>query len=263
MAEPSEYSESGQPVYRYEPPKERPLQPAFGDSDNIEAIAKHIEAHIGPPDHVFHELVSDLVHIDIHMVAPDAARGRGYYTLVTSGMSERPMTVPEGAEELRYAELVIRLPATWRLSQEDFKDEANYWPVRWLKILARFPHEFETWLGEGHTIPTGDPPEGYAPDTKLCCMVLVRSELSPEDFQTLELSDRNVHFYSLVPLYREEMDLKLKHGADALMSAWPSSAAPAKYEVGQPHAPQRVRETVLVVLSIGQFAWFAQTPAPS
>ena len=229
MAEPSEYSESGQPIYRYTDPKERAFQPALGDSDNIEAIAKHIEQHVGPPDQVFHELVSDLVHIDVHVVAP--AAGREYFTLVTSGMSERPMSVPVGMEELRYAELAIRLPPTWKLSQDDFKDEANYWPVRWLKILARFAHEYETWLGDGHTIPNGDPPEGFAPDTKLCCMMLVQTALSPEAFHTLELSDRRVHFYSLVPLYREETDFKLKHGSEAVVERLNKLGGAAKYEV--------------------------------
>src|SRR5688572_10038263 len=215
MPEPSEHSESGQPIYRYNEPKERKLQPAFGDEDNIAAIGAHIEKHVGPPDQVFHELVSDLVHVDVHMVAP--SRRRNWYTLVTSGMSDRAMHVPEGAEELRYAELSIALPPTWKLDEESFKDETNYWPVRWLKMLARFPHEYETWLGEGHTIPTGDPPESYAPNTKLCCMMLASSALADEGFDSLELSDRVVHFWSLIPLYKEEMNYKLKHGFEPLL----------------------------------------------
>jgi hypothetical protein len=60
--------------------------------------------------HLFHELLSDLVHVDIHIVEPTAARN--YYTLVTSGMSDRPMAAPEECRECRYAELVISLPPT-------------------------------------------------------------------------------------------------------------------------------------------------------
>ena len=215
MPEPSERSESGQPIYRYREPKPRAIRPAAGDPDNIEAIAKHVEQHIGPPAQVFHELVSDLVHVDVHVVAPTPARN--HYTLVTSGMSERPMRVPAGAEELRYAELAVCLPPTWKLDQDAFKDEANYWPVRWLKVLARFPHEYETWLGEGHTIPSGDPPEPYASNTKLCCLMLVATSLADEEFHALDLSDRTIRFWSLVPLYAEEMRYKLKHGFEPLL----------------------------------------------
>jgi hypothetical protein len=229
MPEPSEHSESGQPIYHYKEPKQRKLQPATGDADNIEAIARHIEKHIGPPNQVFHEIVSDIVHIDVHLVAPTPARN--YYTLVTSGMSERPMHVPEGAEELRYGELSICLPPTWKLDQESFKDEQNYWPVRWLKVLARFPHEYETWLGEGHTIPTGDPPEPYAKNTKFCCMLLAGSALADEGFDTLELSDRNIHFWSLIPLYVEEMNYKLKQGFEPLLEKLSKVGGPDELEV--------------------------------
>src|SRR6185295_19871223 len=101
MNEPSEFSESGDPIYRHQ--REKPFEPARGDEQNIEAIAAHIEKHIGPPDSVFHEIISDLVHIDVHFVAP--APERNFRTLVTSGMSDRPMNAPEGAEHLRYAEM--------------------------------------------------------------------------------------------------------------------------------------------------------------
>lgn len=233
MPEPSEHSESGQPVYRYNEPKEHKLRPAFGDELNIEAISKHIDKHIGSPDQVFHELVSDIVHIDVHMVAPTPARN--YFTLITSGMSDRPMHVPDGAEELRYAELAICLPPTWKLDQESFKDEQNYWPVRWLKMLARFPHEYETWLGEGHTIPTGDPPEPFAQNTKLCCMLLASSALADEEFHTLELPDRNIHFWSLIPIYKEEMDYKLKHGFEPLLEQFAKLGGPEELEVVHVH----------------------------
>ena len=29
----------------------------------------------------------------------------------------------------------------------------RFWPIQMLKFLARFPHEYKTWLGWGHTIP--------------------------------------------------------------------------------------------------------------
>jgi hypothetical protein len=48
-------------------------------------------------------------------------------------------------------------------------------------------------------------------------MMLANSALADEGFDTLELSDRVVHFWSLIPLYREEMNYKLKHGFEALL----------------------------------------------
>lgn len=130
-------------------------------SDNLEAVEKHITHHLGEPATVFHELVSTTVHIDIHIVPATAERP--WVSLVTSGMSDLPMTVPEGMEEWKFAELMIRVPADWPLDQESFKNEAHYWPIRWLKQLARLPHEYQSWLCYGHSIPNGDPPSPSPP----------------------------------------------------------------------------------------------------
>ncbi len=209
-----ERSESGSPIRRYRE-RTRDFQPAMGDSENIEAISEHIQTHIGDIDFVYHEIISDLVHIDVHHVAP--SDDKPYHTLVTTGMSDLPMTVPEGAEAFRFAELLLSLPPSWPISQEAFKDENNYWPVRLLKVLARFPHEYETWLGYGHSLPNGDPPKPFAANTQLCGCVLLLPSLVPEEFLRLKVAeDKLIHFFSIVPVYLEEMNFKLRHGIEAL-----------------------------------------------
>jgi hypothetical protein len=214
-SEPEERSESGAPVYRHER-RERDFELASGDDASIEVIARHVERHVGKPAWVFHEIISDLVHLDVHIVGP--TQQRNYYTLVTTGMSDRPMTPPADLPECRYAELLICLPPDWPLSEEAFKDEANYWPVRWLKLLSRLPHEYQTWLWEGHTVPNGDPPRPFAKTTKLCCALLLEPTLFGEEFPRLEVGpEKAVHFFSLVPIHGAEMDFKLRNGVDALV----------------------------------------------
>jgi hypothetical protein len=103
------------------------------------------------------------------------------------------------------------------MSQEQWKNDANYWPIKALKFLARFPHQYDTWLWYGHTIPNGDPPEPFNRKTRLSAFVLFRTILLPEEFHTLKISDeKTIHFFSAVPLYVEELDLKLQEGAEAL-----------------------------------------------
>ena len=137
---------------------------ASGDS-SIDEISDHIEKHVGKIHMVFHELVSDQVHIDVHWVKPTTERP--FHTLVTSGMSDKPMHSPQGVDDCDYAELSICLPQDWKVSEEDFEDEKNYWPIRWLKFLARFPHEYNTRLFQGHTIPNGDPATPFAENKAL------------------------------------------------------------------------------------------------
>lgn len=207
-------SMAGQPIYIHDEPTE--WQAAQG-KECIQEIFDHIEAHLGKIETVFHEIVSDTVHIDVHWVKPNDQFP--FIRLITSGMSDLPMATPEGAGAPRYVELMISLPPDWKISEESFKDESWYWPVRLLKQLARLPHKYNTWLGFGHTIPNGDPPEPYAPNTSLCGSIVLPSVSVPDGFNTLSINaDKEICFYSVVPLYEEEMNLKLRKGTDELLS---------------------------------------------
>lgn len=218
-----EFSPSGAPIHRYDEPA--PFELASGDDATIAAISTHIERYLGTPSGMYHELISDKVHLDVHVVPPSA--DFPFYTLVTSGMSDRPMAVPPEAspdEAPPYAELCILLPSTWNIPQDAadlataFEDENVYWPIRWLKMLARLPHEYGTWLGFGHTVPNGEDAEPFADDTELGCMLLLTALSLPEEFQTLVVSpEKTVQFYTLYPIYREEMELKMAQGVDALI----------------------------------------------
>lgn len=165
---------------------------------------------------IFHEVVSTTVHVDIHHVPPSPG-GCPYHILVTSGMSERAMKTPPGEEEFAHAELFVALPAWWTVTMEAFKDERNYWPIRMLKVLARLPHEYDSWLSAGHSAGNGDPPAPYAPGTKLCGAVLAPPISAPSDFSRVVRPDGcAIHFWQVIPLYQEEMDLKIQQGANAL-----------------------------------------------
>lgn len=213
-----EKSESGSPIYRYQENDKNEFQAPSGEG-NIEEISNHIEKYIGKIDRVFHELISDQVHIDLHWIKPTAERP--FHTLVTSGMSDRPMTTPHEMNGFKYAELSICLPAEWKLSNEDFEDEENYWPLRWLKILSRFPHEYNTWLGYGHTIPNGNPPAPFSGKSKLNTMILLPSILFDPAFHELKINEeKTIHFYTIYPLYSEEVDLKMKQGSEALFDGF-------------------------------------------
>jgi Suppressor of fused protein (SUFU) len=214
MSTEPEFSESGAPIYRHKRTK-HDYQGVAGNESRMAEIEAHVEKHIGKPAWVFHELVSDLVHVDVHIVEPTPERN--YYTLFTTGMSDRPMTAPREVSDCRYAELLICLPPDWNLEQKDFDNEANFWPIRWLKILSRLPHQYNTWLFIGHTVPNGDPATSFADNTNLCCALLTTPALFDPDFLTLELKDRQIHFLALVPIYAEEMEFKMRKGVNSLL----------------------------------------------
>lgn len=191
--------------------RERPLPATChreGDLRVIEAVVGHVERHIGPIDFVFHERRSHLVRIDVHHVPPEG--GRRFHTLVTCGMSQRPMTVPPGSEELAHAELFLVLPPD--------SDVSFVWPIELLRQLARYPHEWETWLGCAHTVQNGEPPDRFGPDIPFCASLITHPVSLGADLARRKLADRSIHFYQVIPVYLEEIRFALRHGADALLA---------------------------------------------
>ena len=189
--------------------------PEVYTEEEMNAVEEHIQQYFGKFENVFHELVSPDIHVDICVVPP--SEERDYYTLVTMGMGAHRMNVPEELAEykLERAELVIALPGNWKLKHEDLKNERWYWPIRLLKTLARLPIASDTWLGFGHTMDNED---DFAKDTKLCAAMLTGPQDTEDGSEVCILpSGEEVNFYQVIPLYREELEYKMEHDADALL----------------------------------------------
>ena len=190
-------------------------EPEVYSEDEMSAIEQHIKNTFGEFENVFHELVSPDIHVDICVVPP--SEERDYYTLVTMGMGAHRMNVPEELAEykLERAELAIALPGNWKLKHEDLKNERWYWPIRLLKTLARLPIASDTWLGFGHTM---DNEEDFAKGTKLCAAILTGPQDTEDGSEVCILpGGEEVNFYQVIPLYREELEYKMEHDADALL----------------------------------------------
>lgn len=235
-----EYSPGGSPIYRYEDHQDAGFQPPLESG----VYAKEVEAYFeerfpNRGSFVIHEIISDLVHIDIHIMQPNDNKD-GFYVVYTTGMSDLPMTLPDGLsdrENLKYAELFLFLPGDWDVGEELEKvsdlPESSYWPIRMLKFLARFPHEYKTWLGYGHTMPNG--PE-YAP---LCEGVgfggMVLSWLGDKLGRVETENGHDVMLYFVIPAYKEEIEYKLKYGMEGLEERFRESELPVILDTRRPN----------------------------
>jgi Suppressor of fused protein (SUFU) len=135
------------------------------------------------------------------------------------------------------------LPPTWPgVDGEAFRRPEGLWPYKLLQDLAELPHRFNTALWTGHTVPNGDPPTPYAPNTKLCGALLVRPLIAPDGFQTLRVHDREIQFLAVIPLHRDEMQLKLDQGLDALFELMDAAEIIEILDVDRPSViPKRRR----------------------
>lgn len=175
----------------------------------MRAVEAHVEAHLGEVAVVWHELVSLHVHVDVLIVEP--TQERPWRTLVTVGMSQFPM-LGEGGETW-YAELVMALPPDWAIERPE---GGASWPLTLLQFLARLPHQYDTLLWTGHTVPNDDPPQPYAESTSLCGALIAPLLLGPDELATLPHDGHEISFLSVIPLHAAEMDYKLANGTAAL-----------------------------------------------
>lgn len=204
-------SEGGSRMVHY-PNAPRRLEPTDPSDSVREAIVEHLAHHGVVADEVFHEVESSDVHLDVHIAHPSEAYP--WTILFTTGMSDRPMTAPAGAEGCTLAELMIHLPEDWPLDPASLRHEEHYWPIRMLKGIARFPHQYASWVWDGHTIPAGGP---VAPNTKLAGAILLHPQGVPPEAAVIETHRGAVHLLEIHPLHENEMQLKIDRGVEALL----------------------------------------------
>jgi len=101
--------------------------------------------------------------------------------------------------------------------------------MRW---LAHFPHNQKTWIGSGHTIPNGNPPEpmwgSKDLDTILLLETIVQSDA--ELPRKLDLAGDPVHFLWIVPLTTAECELKLEKGLGAILNLFDKNRHPHVFD---------------------------------
>jgi Suppressor of fused protein (SUFU) len=181
---------------------------------NTELISNHIARHIDGKMSFFHEIVSEAVHVDVAIVEP--SEKEPYWTLVTSGMSDKPMS------NGKYSELMLRLPPEWKVPVRDGdavwkeKDERWYWPVRLLKQMARFPHQYDTAFAIGHTVDNGKPADPWSRGTTFNAAFFANGRTLPEEFDWVADGEKQIAIMGLYPLYAEESAFVRREGSDAL-----------------------------------------------
>ncbi len=181
--------------------------------NSVEIIDEHLDNFFDSEEIlVLHEKESEVIHSDIFIIKP--AEDRNYNLLLTCGLSASPMKVPSDLDHLKFAEITMLLPTNWKLDYDDFADENNYWPVRALKQLSKYPHLNDTWVGYGHTIPLDDT---HKVNHNFDSVILLESITLPDDFTYVESEKKEIYFYSAIPIYKEELDYVLEHGTDKLL----------------------------------------------
>lgn len=201
-----------------DPHAPRPFTPAAGSDDTLDAVDRYINQHLGECEIVLHEIASQLVHVDVHICKPTPTSNA--WTLITSGMSDRPMPRAADYKVPPHAELMLRLPPTWPAATRGVSNTENnaLWPHNILRQLARMPHECNFAVGPFHTLCFTNPPSPLREDAPFVGVFLLPPIHLPTSAHTITTaSGREIHLYSVHFLYQDELDHKIEHGIDPIL----------------------------------------------
>ena len=217
-----EISPGGSVIHRYGEAAWSPNRTGSPDPSTAKfAETRHAvyAALFGEVREVFEEARPLIPRIEVRSYFRRGKDGSEVCSLVTSGMSDLRMKAPAGADALR-TELILYCT----------EPKAEY--VETMRWLAHVPHDQNTWIGYGHTIPNGDPPAPFwgsrILDTILLMPPIVAKDQALPD--QLALDGDPVHFLWLAPLTTAECKLKLARGFEAILDLFQTNRHPHVFD---------------------------------
>lgn len=170
------------------------LQKRFGDHRVLEVPTKEGEV--------------PLLIVDLELKSPVTL-------IVTNGLSNYTMDVPEKVAGRENIELYFCLPSYWEW--EDAENPRMNWPFEWIQRLAKHLTDKQTWFGAGHTFPCGAEGATFSSTMKQDFFVLLDPILLEAELAPIQMEDKRVHFLAVVPLFKKEFEYKQSRGTFKLL----------------------------------------------
>ena len=148
--------------------------------------------------------------------------------ILTNGLRAYKMPVDEKWKGREYNELYFCLPSYWEW--EDTDNASMNWVFYWIQRLSKFVVENKTWFGHGHTMPCGKDLNPLSPTMKQNHFMLSDPLFLEEEMVSIQLVDKEVHFLSIIPLFKDEFDYKQSRGTFKFMQKLANSSITEKLD---------------------------------
>lgn len=135
--------------------------------------------------------------------------------VMTNGLSDYTMNVPEVLKGLEHNELYFCLPSYWDL--EDDENPTMNWVIPWIQRLTNYVIEKESWFGHGHTMPCGKEMNSLSPTMHQNHFFLSNPILLEKELAQVKIGDKSIQFLGIIPIFPDEMDYKQGKGTLKLM----------------------------------------------
>jgi hypothetical protein len=150
-----------------------------------------------------HEGEIPLLHIELHSKS-------NVSILMTDGLSEYCMPVPEKQQGHEFNELYFCLPSYWLFN--DASNPQMNWVFPWIQRLANYVMKQKTWFGHGHTMPCGKEMLQLSATMKQNHFFISSPILLEEELAPIQLANKTIHFLAIIPIFPDEMDYKQGKG---------------------------------------------------
>jgi hypothetical protein len=146
---------------------------------------------------------------DVYLLEPQ--KGIPYQLVFTCGVSDFTQTPTEKYDSLKHIELYFCLPEYWIVDKD-------HWAVEYIDKIAQIPQKNNTWFGPGDTIPTANPPNQITDELKQSYFILSEPMLLEKKLKTVQLTDKTINYFAIIPIFKTEFDYKMRNSAKVLIA---------------------------------------------
>ncbi len=230
------------------------LGAAVYSKEERDAVEEHIMKYFGEPEWTLEEnrhrsIKNGKMRVDLYCIPP--SHRLNLQTIITCGMGAYKMKMPEGMDPSDHeqdsdrAELIVSLPPEWK--PREAADEYN-WPARMLYVLGHFPETTGGAVFWGSCIDFGEP---FYEGTRFSGVVLTLPYGEKNGDVCKLPNGERVCFYQVIPVYPEEIEFGLKHGAQKLIERV-ACVAGVDIKINRPNAGIGDEDILPVVLDEGE-----------
>jgi hypothetical protein len=140
----------------------------------------------------------------------DLSKSKGVNIIITSSFHTYQMPVPEKLQGFEYGQLYFCVPEYWDIMNRENSD--YHWLFEWLIRIKNYTINNTTWLGDGHTYNCTKHSEQLSNTLKQNHLFISNPVFLEDELAPIQVEEKTIHFWALIPLFGDEMDYKQGKG---------------------------------------------------
>lgn len=147
---------------------------------------------------------------EMPLLALDLELNTPVTVIMTNGLSDYKMPVPEKVIGREFNEIYFCLPSYWEW--EELENPRMNWIFPWIQRLAKYVVDKQTWFGAGHTLPCGKEMQELSETMRQNHFFLSDPLLLEQQLEPIDVEGKTIYMLAIIPIFPDEMDYKQGKG---------------------------------------------------